>query len=171
MLSVEKISVGFRDIGLNYGLPMTFVDLGDGPEMSSDDLLGEILKTPGCNWVCVRGKDTTQSGMGAFIKNLSKMSLYTEVENDGKGREPGWVHNVDRWMVDFVEECPFNYFSLRKEDMVLLDMEKLSYDLLQRYLDALSPFAGTRCVKASAKDRKNPDFIDIVRKQSKCRIY
>lgn len=172
MISVEKISLGFRDIGLNYGFPMTFVKLGLGSEMTGDELLDEIVKFPGSSWVCFCGQDTIQLGMGTLVKNLLKLGFNTEIEYNGKDNEPKWVHTADRWLVDYIEDGPFNYFALRPQDMVLIDIRKTSLGELERYFENLKAFTGTKCLfLGSEKDKEHPDFQSLVRKQVRCRIY
>ena len=122
MLSVSKVYEGIRLEGLNCGLPMLFVLMGNGRDFSkTEDLVKEIYFTSISKkggWVCILGEETVRVGIGSLIKDLSKLGLNIEVEVDGNFSSPGWMHTVDRWVVDYREGSLFNYFALRPQDMI-----------------------------------------------------
>lgn len=179
MISVEKIYEGVRLEGVNYGLPMTFVKLGEGNDYSSgDDLLKDIVMFTKCNWVCLLGKDTTQVGMGNIVKALASMDLSIEVEQDGRTRTPGWMHSVERWLVDYIEGGPFNYFALRTQDMVRFVIGHQG-DLLEltTVFEDLKMCPATKClvVLRQPKPGKNKELyqkaFELSRKYDRTRVY
>ena len=119
MLSVEKFYEAVRLEGLNSGLPCTFVRLGSGRDYPKvEELVYDILQIANTKWVVVLGSDTTQVGMGSIAKGLWKVGFNTEFELHGSRRDPGWLHSVTRWTVDFVKQANFNYSSLRSSDSI-----------------------------------------------------
>ena len=153
MVEVNKIWEGVRLEGLNYGLPTTFILLGSGREYNSEDLVREVLMHTKCKWVCIFGEGATQVGMGTLVKGLSSVGMYIEVELGGEVRDPGWLHTVDRWVIDYVEEGAFNYGALRGQDMVRFIVRgEGDFNLAKRGFEALKLFPGTRYIRIGAKD-------------------
>lgn len=174
MISVEKLSEGVRHEGLNYGLPMLFVNLGLGKELLPEDLVREILILTKCRWVCFLGEDTTKVGMGTLVKGLSVVSLQIEIEVSGSVKDPGWLHTVDRWMVDYVEDGLFNYGALRSQDMIRFTIDGVGdLSFIKSKMDELKAFPGTKVLKLNSPSDKNLalDTLVIARSQDRCRIY
>ena len=139
--------------GLNYGLPTTFIKLGPGAEFTSEALVKDVIVHTRCKWVCIFGESTTQVGMGTLIKGLSTVGLYIEVEVSGGIRDPGWMHSVDRWLVDYVKGGSFNYSALRTQDMirfVVRNQEELNRVKVE--FEELKLFSGTKFIKIATKD-------------------
>ena len=172
MITVEKISEGLRKEGLNYGMPMVFLKLGSGtPYSSVDELVREVLMKTRCKWVCLYGENTTQVGMGALVKGLSSLGLYTEVEVNGSVRDPGWLHAVDRWVVDYAENSLFNYNALRSSDMVRFIVEdRGDLSLVKKGFEELKLFPGTKYVKVETKEVLEEVF-QFVRRYERSRLY
>ena len=170
MVTVEKISEGIRKEGLNYGLPMVFLKLGAGvPYLSVENLVRDMLMYTRCKWVCIFGEGTTQVGMGTLVKGLSSVGMYIEVECSALVRDPGWLHSVDRWIIDYVEEPLFNYAALRSQDMVRFTTHNVSdLDLIKRGFESLRLFPGTKYVKVVSDI---PGLFEFVRKYERSRIY
>lgn len=172
MITVGKISEGVRGEGLNFGLPMVFIKLGMGTEYPSvDELLREVVMKTRCKWALLFGENTTQVGMGTLVKGLSSLGLYTEVEVSGSVRDPGWLHAVDRWVVDYTENALFNFNALRSSDMVrwtVVDRGDLS--LMLSGFEELKLFPGTKYVRCSNKELESEVF-QFVRKYERSRIY
>jgi len=170
MLTVEKIWEGLRQEGLNYGLPTTFIKLGEGREFPSMmELVREILFKTKCKWICLLGEGTTQVGMGTLVKSLSTVGQYVEVECDGSIRDPGWSRAVDRWVIDYSPEPLFNYAVLRPADMMRFTVRsEKDLPALQSGFEALKFFAGTKYVRMT--DRL-PSVFEFVRKYDRSRIY
>ena len=172
MITVEKMSEGVRREGLSYGLPMVFLKLGPGDSYpSTDKLVREILMQAGCRWICLYGENTTQVGMGTVIKGLSSLGLYTEVEVDGSVRDPGWLHAVDRWVVDYRENALFNFNALRSVDaarFAVRDGKDLS--LARKGFEELKLFPGTKYIRLSNQNMEDEAF-QLVRKYERARLY
>lgn len=175
MISVEKIYEGVRDEGVNYGLPMTFLKLGEGtPYPSVDELVKELVVHTRCKWVCIVGKDTTQVGMGSLIKGLASMGIYLEVECPGDTRDPGWLHSVDRWIVDFVPDFSFNIAALRSADMVRFSVKtKSDLSTVRDGFEQLRTFPGTRYVRMDRMTAEElySSVFEITRKYERGRMY
>lgn len=179
MISVKKIYQGVRTEGVNYGLPMTFVQLGEGNAYDSvDDLLKDIVMFTKCNWVCVLGEDTTQVGMGALVKALYSMGLTIEIVHDGTTRTPGWLHSVERWMVDYAKDNPFNYFALRTQDMVRFTVQQLEdLDDLPKVFEDLKLCPGTKVIRVMQKPKPKETkelyqkAFELARKYERTRVY
>lgn len=170
MILVNKITEGIRLEGVNYGLPMTFILLGDGfPYDSAEDLVREVLLKSRNRWVCLKGEGTTMVGMGAVMKGIAAIGIQIEVECSGSMKDPGYLHTVDRWIVDYVENNLFNYSALRPQDMVRFFVEDVG-DLgeVEEGLERLKTFPGTKYIKSK---KINPRILKLLQKYDRCRFY
>ena len=174
MIVVEKISEGIRKEGVNYGLPMVFVQLGEGiPYNSAGDLAKEILLKTKCQWICILGINATQIGMGTFFKCLSAVGFETEVECSGLVRDPAYLHSVTRWVVDYVPDALFKYTALRPSDMVRftisgegdLDLARMGFEQLRTC--SCSKYINLNKVSASMER----SVFELARKYERTRIY
>lgn len=173
MISVEKMFEDIRKEGVNYGLPTVFLRLGDGNMYPSvEGLVREIVFKSKCQWVCILGSNTTQVGMGSVIRGLASVGMRIEVECNGTTKEPGWLHSVDRWIVDYSESSVFNLSSLRSSDMVRYSVEgEGDFNLMQQGFKALkSVFPGTSYVNLKNK-KMLPEVFAFARQYSNARIY
>jgi len=171
VIEAEKIWEGIRLEGLNYGLPTTFIKLGPGSEYNSEELVREVLMHTKCKWVCILGKNTTQVGMGTLVKGLSSVGMYVEVEAGGDVRDPGWLHTVDRWVIDYVKEAAFNYGALRSQDMARFVVEgEGDLNFAKEGFEDLKLFTGTKYVKLFDK-KLNSEVFSLVRKYERARLY
>lgn len=171
MITVEKIWEGVKQEGLNYGLPTTFIQLGMGPEYSSEDLVKEVLMHTRCKWVCILGENTTQVGMGTLVRGLSSVGMYIEVEVSGVMRDPGWLHTVDRWVVDYAKEGNFNYGALRTQDMVRFVVKgEGDLNFAKEGFEDLKLFSGTKYLKLVGKKLGKEAFA-LVRRYERSRLY
>lgn len=173
MIMVEKIWEGIRKEGLNYGLPTLFIRLGIGPTFQPEDLVREVLTTTKCKWVCLLGEETTRVGMGTLIKGLSSVNLSTEVEVDGGAKDPGWIHTVDRWVVDYVEGGNFNCGALRSQDMIrFLIGGGGDLKFVGEKLEELRMFPGTKILSIRKPENSLvTDVLVLARCYDRCRIY
>ena len=174
MISVRKIWEGIRLEGLNYGLPMLFIKLGTGPTFQPEDLVREVLTTTKCKWICVLGEETTRVGMGTLIKGLSSVNLSTEVEVSGDVKDPGWIHTVDRWVVDYVDNGSFNYGALRSQDMIRFEIEGMGdLSFVGEKLEELRMFPGTKLLRLSSVPTEELliQVLVLARGYDRCRIY
>lgn len=171
MIMVEKIWEGVRQEGLNYGLPTLFIKLGIGPSYQPEDLVREVLTLTKYKWVCLLGEDTTRVGMGTLVKGLSSVNLSTEVEVSGGMKDPGWLHTVDRWVVDYVENGSFNYGALRSQDMIrFILVGDSDVRFAEEKLEELRMFPGTKVLRLNSIDLAEKTLV-LARGYDRCRIY
>lgn len=172
MIVVNKIWEGLRQEGLNYGLPTTFLELGEGvPYSTTEELVKVLITNTKCKWICIRGEGTTQVGMGTLIRGLSSIGVYTEIEIDGSVRDPGWLHSVDRWIVDYQPQLVFNIGSLRSQDMIRYTVNcREDLPVVELAFEKQKAFTGTKYVKTSDKELLKVCF-DFVRKYERGRLY
>lgn len=175
MLSIQKISQGIRLEGLGCGLPMTFIQLGPGDSYSKvDDLTGAIYSFSKTKWVCIYGGDTTQVGMGSLVKGLSSLNVLVELECQGEHRSPGWAHQADRWVVDYVDDGLFNYFGLRTQDSIRFTATMPGeLDWIQKGFDYLKLFPGLKYIRliGSRVETLADPVFELVRKYERTRVY
>jgi hypothetical protein len=178
MITVEKIQEAVRQEGLNFGLPEVFIRLGVGQEFATvEDLVKEIVVHTKPRWVCILGEDTTQVGLGSLVKGLSVVGCYIEIECSGRTRDPGWLHSVDRWVVDYVESPTFNIGALRSGDMVRFVVKgKGDLSSVKEGFEQLRLFPGTRYVKVEADGKGVPadlyrEAFELVKYYERARLY
>lgn len=185
MLSVGKMWEGVRQEGVNYGLPVMFIQLGPGAEYTSEDLVKEVLVHTRCRWCCITGQNTTQVGMGTLVKGLSSVGMSIEVEVDGSIKDPGWLHTIDRWVVDYAKEGLFNYGALRSQDMIRFVIKgEGDLNFAKEGFEDLKLFPGTKYLmvipediiprsgdKALVKVVLLREAFQLVRRYDRCRLY
>ena len=170
MISVEKLSEGIRQEGVNFGLPTVFLKMGLGEDYPTvDSLVRDILMHTKCKWICIFGENTTQVGMGSLVKGLSSLGMLIEIECDGTVRDPGWLHTPDRWVVDWVPDSLFNYHALRSDDQIRFRVEGEG-DLrnAKEGFEALRLFPGTKYIVLK-EDVKG--VFELIRNYNKSRVY
>jgi len=171
VVDVAKMWEDIRREGLNYGLPTVFLNLGNGPTYTSEDLVREVLMHTRCKWVCILGENTTQVGMGTLVKGLSSTGMYIEVEASGAVRDPGWLHTVDRWVINYVKEASFNYGALRSQDMIRFVVKgEGDLNFAKEGFEEMKVFPGTKYVMLLDKKLKNDAFA-LVRRYDRGRLY
>jgi len=172
MLSVYRMYEGIRHEGINYGRPELFVVLGTGSDYPSVDTLAEdIFRFTRHQWICILGDDTARIGMGSLVKILSKLGLYIELEADGKSATPGWFISADRWVVDYTEDSPFNYFTLRPQDMIRFKYLGSTEDI-SRGLKVVEASLGMKYLKVPTVSKDEyKEIFDLVTKNEDVRIY
>lgn len=171
MVDVAKIWEDTRKEGLNYGLPTVFLNLGNGPTYTSEDLVREILMHTRCKWVCILGENTTQVGMGTLVKGLSSIGMFIEVEASGEVRDPGWLHTVDRWVIDYAKEASFNYGALRSQDMIRFVVKgEGDLNFAKDGLEEVKIIPGTKYIRLEEKSLRDEAFA-LVRGYEKARLY
>ena len=172
MLSLERLYHDVRHEGLNGGLPMTFVKLGDGvPYPKVDDLLSEIIKvTLPSGWVCIEGDDATEVGMGVLIKGLSACQLHTEIIASSFWKDPSWMHSVSRWCLNYRKDGMFNVFKLRNQDMLRFMVSEMSdFEPLKEAFKEVNLFPGTRVL--SSHPRIWPEVVEFASRYDRTRVY
>lgn len=121
-MNIFKLHRGYRGVGINFGLPVFYVDCGPGVGYDPVEVikkLGHIGLGVGA-WVVIRNNPLEEKGIGILVEGLKYVRVKVEVECSGSSRCPGWFPKVDRWMVDWVEGGIFNYGSLRnRQDMLI----------------------------------------------------
>ena len=178
MISVERLSEGVRLEGVNYGLPMVMLKLGPvGQDYNTpEQLIRDVLDKTRCKWVCIFGQETTRIGMGNLAKGFAAIGMQTEIECDASIVNPGWMHTVSRWMVDYAENPSWNLGALREHDMVRFTIQSVAeVKIAQEGFNNLKMFPGNRIVKlvgdkATLRDLQ-PLVFDLVRKTERARLY
>lgn len=181
MLEVTRIYEGLRKEGLGIGVPMTFVEMGFGEDYPKvDSLVGQIVKNARTRWICITGEDTIRVGMGTLVTGLVKCDLRVEVTYSGLDRDPSWLLNTDRWIVEYLPRSSFNYKGLRSSDMVKFipkSEDSRSPDLKRasEFLEALRGFVGTKYFLVSQELREDKPFIrelfELIVPEERVRIY
>ena len=172
MIIVNKIWEGVRQEGLNYGLPTTFLELGDGvPYSTTEELVKTLMTNTKCKWICIRGESTTQVGMGTLVRGLAAVGLYVEIECKGDIKDPGWLNAVDRWVVDYMDTPHFNMGALRSKDMIRYTVNtKEELPKVEVAFAQHKGFTGTKYIKSGDKELIKACF-EFVRKWERGRLY
>lgn len=148
-ISVEKFYEATRLEGLNCGLPCTFVKFGPGEQFSKvEDFVGKVVRLARFRWVVLLGEGTTQQGMGTAVRGLWQCNLSSEFEVSGLRKDPSWLHSVNKWTVDYVEDPVFNYGSLRSGDMIRFHVKDFKdLERLAEGLDSVAKMAAAPYVR------------------------
>jgi len=121
-MMVFKIYQEYRDIGVNYGMVVHYVDFGIGASYAPADvakkLFAEGLKRK--DWVTFRGEPISVKGCGLLVQGLKQLGIRVEVEDGGKQKAPGWFSQVDRWLIWWSPTSVFNYGALRPRQELLM---------------------------------------------------
>lgn len=125
-MKVFKIHQGYRRLGLGYGLPVFYVDLGFAITLTPEGVmekLGEIgLATE--RWVVIRNNPLKEKGVGVLVSGLKFSKIKVELEVDGNDTTPGWFPDVDRWIVNWRPDGKFNYKALRPRQDILMGSQQ-----------------------------------------------
>ena len=182
MIEVKRIYDGIRTEGLNFGIPMTFLELGEGKEYTgAEQLLGEIIHLSYCRWICIKGESTTRVGMGTLTEGLRKCLYNVEIEIAGERSAPNWKRQAN-WIVDYTSEMAFDLTRLNSQDSIRFNIK--NKEDLDEAINALSnnslvDLECTRYMKLSLpknlKKLHQKEILDeairFVRKKEKTRIY
>lgn len=135
-MNVFKIHYNYRYLGINYGLPVFYIDLSFGSSTKIEKV-GEILASKGLNkgsWVVIRGR-TEEQGLVTLIKLLKTIGCRVEFETSTESKTPAWFPEVDRWIVWWEGDKAFNIGGLRaRQDMLLIKEEDIEEVLPKNYL-------------------------------------
>jgi len=121
-MNVFRIHQGYRDVGLSYGLPTFYVDMGIGVGYGPLDIVKKlsILGLRKGSWVTIRNNPVGEKGCGVLVEGLRKVGCRVEVEDEGLYGAPGWYPQADRWIIEYSETSKFNYGVLRsRQDMLI----------------------------------------------------
>lgn len=127
-MNIVSIKRGIRRVGLNYGLPMFFIECGCGPSCKLEDSIKELGSKGACknDWVCILN-GAEEKGVGTFVEAVRHLGLRVEVEASGTDLTPGWFPSVNTWTVYWEPKPVFNYGALRnRQDILLLDLKGIS---------------------------------------------
>lgn len=121
-MNVFQIHQGYRDMGINYGLPVFYVDFGIGMNYTPEDIARRLftqgIKKKG--WVTLRNNPVGEKGCGILVSGLKQLGVRIEAEDEGLYGTPGWFPQVDRWIIWYKEASKFNYGALRpRQDMLM----------------------------------------------------
>jgi len=121
-MNVFKIHQGYRDIGINYGLPVFYVDFGIGVSYDAEEIARRLF-TLGLRrgrWVTLRNNPMGERGCGVLVGGLKQLGVRVEAEDEGLQGAPGWFPQVDRWIIWYREGSKFNYGVLRpRQDLIM----------------------------------------------------
>ena len=163
-MNVFKIHQGYRNIGINHGLPVYFIDFGVGVNYQPVDIAKRLL-TLGLRkggWATLRNNPVGERGCGVLVSGLKQLGIRIEVEDEGLSGAPGWFPQVDRWIIWYREGSKFNYGAMRpRQDMLLYKGE----DILG-FLSATEEEQALRAI--IVKDRK--EIWELV-KDKEVRVY
>jgi len=121
-VNVFKVHRGYRKIGPGYGLPVFYIDMGPGLNLRVEDILTKLenLGVYLGSTIVIRNSPLKQQGISILIEGIKSTNLKVEVEEDGTTKDPMWMPKVDRWLVDWVKDGPFNYGGLRlRQDLIM----------------------------------------------------
>jgi len=133
-MNVFKIHQGYRTIGVNYGLPVFYLDMGPGLKLDSIQVI-EKLGQEGLNigkWVVLRGNALREQGISSLIEGLKTCKVHVEVEDDGMSKCPAFFTSVDRWTIWYRQAGLFNYGALRPNRDLLVYEGPDAVDFLHR---------------------------------------
>ena len=138
-MKVLRVNRGYRDFGINLGLPVFYVECGSG--INKDPLkVIEELHEDGLNsrmWVVCQSL-LGERDAGTFVGSLKKLGCYVEIEHDGLGKVPGWYPQIDRWIVDWIKDTEWNYGAMRpNRDMLVCRDESKTDEFLAEKSQAL----------------------------------
>ena len=121
-MNIFRIHQGYRDIGINYGLPVFFVDFGIGVNYEPVEIARRLftlgLKKGG--WVTLRQNSVGERGCGVLVSGLKQLGIKVEIEDEGLYGTPGWFPQVDRWIIWYSKTSKFNYGALRPRQDILI---------------------------------------------------
>ena len=125
-MNIFKLHEGYRDVGINYGLPVFYIDIGLGMRLEPDDIIKDLLGRglEVGNWVVIRGECLKEQGLNFLVEGLRVCKAHIEIEVTGEGRTPTFFMNVDRWTVEYRERGKFNYGALRPNRDLLICKEE-----------------------------------------------
>jgi len=120
-MNVFKIHQSYRDIGINYGLPIFYVDFGIGIGYQAEDIARRLftLGLKRDRWVCLRNNPVGERGCGVLVSGLKQLGVRVEAEDEGLHGTPGWFPQVDRWIIWYQKDSKFNYGALRPRQDIL----------------------------------------------------
>lgn len=133
-MNIFKIHKGYRKIGINYGLPVFYIDIGPGVGYEPTNVIRKLgsLGFDKGDWVVIRNNALRERGIGVLVSGLKFVGARVEFEDDGTSVTPGWFPEVDRWVVDYRDNAVFNYNALRpRQDMLICNGNDLG-DFLER---------------------------------------
>lgn len=127
-MKVFKIHRNYRRIGPGYGLPVFYIDMGFGLSLKVEEILVK-LGTLGIylgSTVVVRNSPLKQQGIAVLVDAIKSTNLRIEIEEDGTTKDPIWMPKVDRWIVNWVKDGPYNYAGMRpRQDLIICTNEDI----------------------------------------------
>lgn len=156
----------YREIGINMGLPIHEVTFGPGATMELEAII-QKLRRMGIDihkWVLLRGQLEGERSLGTLVKAFKQLKVRTEVEVDRLFVTPTWFSDVERWVVYWGPNSPFNYGAMRPfRDMLIYDGDTEGLD------NFLTKTGDIICLKAIVT--KDPNEIWDLVKHADVRVY
>lgn len=126
-MNVFKVHKGIREVGLNYGVPVIFIDCGLGVNYNTEDLIKKLAGMGIRKGSLVVIRDgMNQKGLGVFVSALKYLNMRVEVEATSRDVTPGWFPEASYWLIRWLPSGVFNYMALRpRQDLLLHEGEGL----------------------------------------------
>ncbi len=163
-MNVIRIYEGYRKVGVNYGLPTYFVEIGPGLRLEPLELVKRLrdLGLDVDGWVVFTSGFASEKGAITLIEALKAVRVHIEAEEDGSNQIPTWFPAIDRWVIYWTGKLTFNFGALRpNRDFILCQGEDLG-----AFLKDTGAF---QAVKAWVVE--DPDKVYEVAKRYGIRVY
>lgn len=125
-MQVFRVWKGVREIGLNFGVPVIFVDCGIGVNYGNEELVKKLVGMSLRRNSLVVIRDGMSQKIGTFVSALKYLGMRVEVEATSKDVTPGWFPEASYWLVRWVPKGNFNLLALRpRQDLLLFEGENV----------------------------------------------
>jgi hypothetical protein len=171
MYNVASIRQAIRPPGLGMGLLTLEVDMSGGRDYALEILIQKLLNESVSEWVTFIGENTTAVGMGQLVHGLSHCGLKVEIEPAEDVKDPGWVHTVDRWVITYRINSPFNHFILRAHDALKFEVREVEdLEITRQGLEKLRLSPSAKYIYLLNK-RLYKDAVEVVKEFPKLRLF
>jgi hypothetical protein len=163
-VNIVRIWEGYRRVGVNYGLPVHYVDIGPSIRMEPLEVV-KRLRDLGLDldrWVVFGSGFASEKGAMSLLEALRAVRIHIEVEDDGSSQTPTWFPTVDRWILYWTGKLTFNFGALRPNRDFLVCMD----ENIEKFLEETSNF---QAVKAWVVEE--PDKVYEEAKKLGIRVY
>ena len=175
MVNIDMLKNSVRTEGFNCGIPITFVELGDGDASTKiEDLVGQIYRlATSSRWVCIRfGSSEYPVGTGTLIRGLAQCQLKVEVCCDGSWPAPGWIKSAERWCIDYLPDTVFDLGSLRPQDMVRFKLGlAIQLPFIESSFKELKTFPGLRYIRCEVDPELWLEGLSLISRFDRARLY
>lgn len=120
-MQITSISKKPREFGPNQGIPTVHIEVGEGSE-KIENLVLSVINVAGMSTRVFVGYKVVK-GLSAFLTALNSVKFDLEVQILGNCQTPGWLNSPELVLANYVGNSSFNYYSLRKLDFILFDID------------------------------------------------